>query len=331
MTAIANTDASYRSKALRPFNFNKDLDRVADLIELCFAPNLDPDGKRYIRKMRETARQISSHPWPLIASLRASLPISGYVWEEGNELIGNLSLIPLRTFGKRIYLIANVAVHPDYRRQGIARALTQAALHKIKRLHGNQIWLQVRTDNQAAIQLYNSMGFDEICRRTTWDLQPQHYQISKLAAQDQGKFRVRRYQKQDWNQQKVWLMDNYPENVRWQIHIKESELKPGLIPSIRRLLDDIRIYHSSVTNEDQLAGVVTWQRSPGHTDHLWVAADPLYEPQVIKLALDEMIKHRKLRRKVVVDHPEGRSSSALEEIGFKNRFTLIWMQQTIDY
>ena len=53
--------------------------------------------------------------------------------------------------------IANVAVHPDHRRRGIARLLVQAAqAEDISRL-----MLEVRASNTAAIALYRSLGFTE--------------------------------------------------------------------------------------------------------------------------------------------------------------------------
>ena len=42
----------------------------------------------------------------------ASLPLTGYVWEQDGRIVGNASLIPFRDNGKRIFLIANVATHP---------------------------------------------------------------------------------------------------------------------------------------------------------------------------------------------------------------------------
>ena len=53
--------------------------------------------------------------------------------------------------------IANVAVHPDHRRRGIARLLVQAAqAESVSRL-----MLEVRASNTAAIALYRSLGFTE--------------------------------------------------------------------------------------------------------------------------------------------------------------------------
>lgn len=53
--------------------------------------------------------------------------------------------------------IANVAVHPDHRRRGIARTLVTAAIEQGSAL--TRITLEVRASNIAAIALYESLGF----------------------------------------------------------------------------------------------------------------------------------------------------------------------------
>ena len=93
---------------------------------------------------------------------------SGFVWDEGGKIIGNASLIPFRHKGKRIYLIANVATHPDHRRRGIARAMTQKTMELARKRGSHELWLHVRDDNPAAIQMYRNMGYEIRAHRTTW-------------------------------------------------------------------------------------------------------------------------------------------------------------------
>ncbi len=62
---------------------------------------------------------------------------------------------------KNIYLIANVAVRPEYRKRGIGRALTLAAMQHAKLHHADETWLHVRDDNPGAIGLYRSLGFED--------------------------------------------------------------------------------------------------------------------------------------------------------------------------
>lgn len=61
--------------------------------------------------------------------------------------------------------ILNLAVHPQKRRQGIARALLTAALAQAREQHATVAWLEVRPSNTAALALYQSFGFQEVGRR----------------------------------------------------------------------------------------------------------------------------------------------------------------------
>jgi len=62
------------------------------------------------------------------------------------------------------YEILNLAVAPEFRRQGIARALLMPLL----RLGGGQIFLEVRESNRAAQLFYKSLGFQEVSTRVRY-------------------------------------------------------------------------------------------------------------------------------------------------------------------
>lgn len=55
--------------------------------------------------------------------------------------------------------VMNVAVHPDYRRQGIAAKLMQALLEAGDARGVQEYTLEVRAGNVGAIRLYESYGF----------------------------------------------------------------------------------------------------------------------------------------------------------------------------
>ena len=61
--------------------------------------------------------------------------------------------------------ITNIAVHPDYRRQGIGKAIVGALLKYAMDEKFEEVTLEVRKSNDAAQALYRSMGFRAIATR----------------------------------------------------------------------------------------------------------------------------------------------------------------------
>ena len=62
--------------------------------------------------------------------------------------------------------VMNVAVHPDYRRQGIAESLIEALVAELKNRSIHSLTLEVRASNAPAIILYEKQGFAQVgCRR----------------------------------------------------------------------------------------------------------------------------------------------------------------------
>ena len=64
--------------------------------------------------------------------------------------------------------ITNVAVFPEYRRQGIAAQILQVFLEFAAANHLAFLTLEVRPSNAAAIALYQGFGFEEVGRRKNY-------------------------------------------------------------------------------------------------------------------------------------------------------------------
>ena len=66
----------------------------------------------------------------------------------------------------------NVAVHPDFRRRGIAEALVNGLVEELKTKGSHCLTLEVRASNAPAISLYEKLGFSEIGRRKNYYRNP---------------------------------------------------------------------------------------------------------------------------------------------------------------
>ena len=66
----------------------------------------------------------------------------------------------------------NIAVHPDFRRQGVARALILALIGELKKRGSRCLTLEVRASNDPARTLYESLGFAHVGTRRNYYQNP---------------------------------------------------------------------------------------------------------------------------------------------------------------
>lgn len=68
--------------------------------------------------------------------------------------------------------VNNIATHPDYRRQGVARALLDEVMGAARRRGIGYVLLEVRASNEAAQSLYLGLGFQYVGRRRDYYRSP---------------------------------------------------------------------------------------------------------------------------------------------------------------
>jgi GNAT superfamily N-acetyltransferase len=313
----------HTSDPIRKIDLARDLNPIADLIELCFPIHLDPDGKTYVNEMRKAARDLRLMGWLSNVSDLESARSSGFVWEEDGRIVGNLSLIPLRKGGRRVYLIANVAVHPDFRRHGIARKLTQRALAHLAQQRESEVWLQVRDDNPPAINLYRSLGFKDQAARTTWRIRPADFKAGLVTTQ--AGLSVRRRQRGDWGMQRDELEEAYPQAIRWNLPVNFQRFKPGMYQTIVNFMEGALIKHWAVCVDGKCRGVITWQNSDSYANNLWLAFPDSRDEILLPFGLKHVMRHTVRNHPLSIDYPKGRCDQALRDMGFADFRTLIWM------
>ena len=66
----------------------------------------------------------------------------------------------------------NIAVHPDFRRRGIAEALVAALEEQLRQRGSKMLLLEVRDSNAPAIALYEKLGFQQVGLRKNYYRNP---------------------------------------------------------------------------------------------------------------------------------------------------------------
>ncbi len=306
---------------LRPLSILHDLPQVADLIELCFSTTIDDDGQSYLQQMRRASRDNDFLRWADKVVDSTSMPLSGFVWEENGRIVGNASLVYQSYHGNKIAMIANVATHPDFRRRGIGRALTERAMSHARRKGIRDIWLQVRDDNPTAIRIYTELGFVERARRTTY-----HSKSGAPILLPVEGMLVTQITPRDWPAQEEWLKRVHPDELSWYAHWDWNALGPGLWKWLYRTFMDSETRQWAARRGQKLLCSVSWIPSMRTSNMLWLAVEPHGDTAAVRSVLEIARRDLAHYRRLTVEYPQGEMSQAIESAGFDAFRTLIWMR-----
>lgn len=321
---------------LQPVDLARHLGGIADLIEVCFGAEMDAASRSVAREMHFlsrlgpglrllTALGLSQAPWD-----------QGYVWIEAGRVVASVSTTRA---GPRsgTWLVANVAVHPQHRRRGIALALMQATLDYIRSRRGSEVILQVDDDNLAANELYRRLGFSPVTTRTLWTrparLPPPPHQPSA--------FDIRLRAPNEWAEQYALAAVVRPEGLTWNQPLRAENFAPSLQAWLEQFFAGQGQEHWVVEDARQpatshasgrLAGSLILRRSWGDGDRLTLLVHPDFRGQ-----LERPLLVRGLRRlaprpwPVRIEHAtaDEAASGALRELGFQPGRTLRWMRADV--
>ena len=121
-------------------------------------------------QIQRIEQQSFSVPWTE-AMLRIQLQPDSHVFltaETAEGVVGYVGMMYVLDEG----YISNVAVRPDCRRQGVARALLTALEARARALLLSFLTLEVRESNAAALALYESCGYRVAGRRKNYYEKP---------------------------------------------------------------------------------------------------------------------------------------------------------------
>jgi ribosomal protein S18 acetylase RimI-like enzyme len=291
--------------------------QMAELIGLAFDGDLDASGKAMLRDMRNFGR-IGWLGWLAACLLlpEAAHP-RGYVWIEEARLAGNASLLRVEGFPRR-RVLANVAVHPAWRRRGIARALTNACLAEARREQADEVILQVNSERDAPQALYRDLGFVPQASRRIWTRRNNApFPLSPPAAC------VRPRRDEEWELDWELARRQMPEGFTWPFPPRSGYYRPSRAAG----LSGTRLQHWLWWEEGRLvASLAALPRYVRDEWRLLLAVEPeghgRVEDGLIRHAIHELPRQARL----LLEYAPGRCDETLSALGFLPGRCLTWMR-----
>ena len=309
----------------RPINLSKDVPQVIALLELVFGEKLGANG-RYVLNNVNLGTQ-TPFSWRL--NMRFSRLAPGVVWEENGRIIANATLLPTRSQDR--FIVVNVAVHPDYRRRGIARLLMEAIMDLVRARQGKTIILQVVKDNLPAIKLYESLQFQNLGSITNWyATASQIHTIHPTSSHRQPPV-IRELRAKEWQQA------HHLDSLALSIDLNWPEPPQPTVykRSLRRRVDDFlngRAVETWVTTNrhGQLTGLATINSQWGRIHQLLIRIHPQWRGELERPLLAKLLRRLRYlpRRNVRLDYPfeDTFMDGLLYEANFQPRRTLTHMR-----
>jgi ribosomal-protein-alanine acetyltransferase len=135
--------------------------RAAPVADVLWRPLADGD----IAYVAALEAHIHAAPWT-IGNFRDAIA-TGYSACIG-EYEGRVVAYGVLTFSPGEAQVLNLSVVPDWRRRGFGRALLRRFVSTARARGAEQVFLEVRAGNAAAIGLYGAEGFQPVARRTAY-------------------------------------------------------------------------------------------------------------------------------------------------------------------
>ena len=322
-TAIKNSE-------LRPVNLRTDLAPLADLIELVFSDSMDSNGRAALREMRYLSKM--GPGLPLISRMNEmAMGINlGYVWIANNNLVGNVSVYPThmpRDMGE-IWIIANVGVHPDYQRRGIARKLMVASMDMIRSRNAKSVILQVDVDNHSARNLYHSLGFIDERIWTVWQRTGSNMPPPLL----EHDVYVRRRRRSEWRDELALAHHIRPQQqggIGWLRPTHVSQFQRSFF---KQLSDWMNLRNTErlvirPQQDDTLAASLWVDNAVGGRTKLTLLVDPRFRGYYDRVLLNTIVR-RLGRSNLSIEHPDDDviTSQVLQDYQFKRQRTVVHMR-----
>ncbi|MEM7799588.1 MAG: GNAT family N-acetyltransferase [Chloroflexota bacterium] len=307
---------------VRPINLRHDSRQIIKLLELVFN-----------QELRGSARHAISQSYGLWERLTHGKPaVPGFVYEHNGYVVGNVSLLESRTKGR--YLIANVAVHPDFRRRGIAEKMMQSLVNYTRKRSGKKLVLQVEAENEGAIKLYANLGFGCIGTTKQWRMNAYNLksvyvpQPNNRYSPDQfGSLRIRPLRDGDRRAALTLDRETFPLEMNWPDYPVEQLYSVGFLQRINHFFYGSQRETWVLADEnDKLRGLGTIENRLGLPYLISMRIDPAWTVPGERILFGKLVRRLRYMRPKRIHVHQIKSHASLEslilEAGFKHKRTL---------
>jgi ribosomal protein S18 acetylase RimI-like enzyme len=309
---------------LRPIDVARDVPQIIDLLKMVFGEALELDDGQLLGD--DVGASLSTLFYRLNPA--TSRLANGFVWLADGRIVGNVTLLPTKSWDR--YLVANVAVHPAYRRRGIARAMMHAVTSHVKARGGRAILLQVVKDNTSAIDLYRSLGYVGVGHMATWYSSASRLRRLELS-NGAERIDIRPLAGRRWRE--AYELDTacVPADLNWPEPLRHDAYRQTFWQRLSDVMNS-RVFETWAVDDadDRLAGVTTIAGQWGRSYLTTLRVHPNYVGRLERPLLAKLIRRLQdlPRRNVRIDHPDHDvvTNALLSEANFTVQRTLTHMR-----
>lgn len=309
---------------LRPAELSRDLFQITELLKLVFGENLDSDDAHYFRDNSLSINDLFHHQNSIASRLG-----NGFVWQSDGRIVGNVTLLTTRAWDR--YLVANVAVNPAYRRRGIARSLMAAVTDFVKKQGGRVILLQAVKDNQPALDLYRSLGYENIGTMVSWKAAGSRIRQISVNAGDDLQPHINLLPSSMWPEAYELDISCVPRDLNWPEPLLPDAYQRTWWQRFSDFLNGRQTETWVATDTARkLTGLVNISCEWGLSNIVTLRVKPDHIGSLERILLAKAVRRLQYlpRRNVRIDHPESDqlTNTILKEANFTIQRTLTHMR-----
>jgi ribosomal protein S18 acetylase RimI-like enzyme len=301
----------------------RDVPQIVELLRLVFGDALDIND-HHLLGGPSSVTEVFYRLNPATTRLT-----NGFVWQADGRIVGNVTLLTCKIWDR--YLVANVAVHPTYRRRGIARALMKATAQAVQARGGRVILLQVVKENASAIELYHSLGYVSLGHVTSWSASVSRLRHIPPAVGDERVPPILTLPGHRWREAYELDAAALPADLNWPEPLGPDAYRRSLWRKFGDFMSGRQVESwITVDERGQLSGLATIASQWGQSHHVALRVRPDWAGRLERPLLAKIVRrlHYLPRGNVRVEHPDsdGMTNQLLREANFNVQRTLTHMR-----